>query len=408
MSTTISIANEPARARLLRSFGFDKTAPVVIAIATFSAMHCPQPLLPLLQQAFDVEKTTVSLVTTATLLPLGLAPLFYGLLLRAFPAHRLLVWGSGLLMAATLALSMAPDFPLLLGLRVVQGLLAPAVLTSLMTLAGATMRERQAAGMLSEHSIGRAMAVYVAATIFGGFFGRFLAGTVASVWGWRWGLGAVSLLTVAAWLMALGIPRSRGGSFARLELSALAEVLRKPGFLPFFCFIFVEFFIFTALLNLLPFRIAEIGAGSSPFRVAVLYVGYLIGILISLAAPWTVLRLGGEARTVRLGALVLLLCVPLFLATTYGLTFVAVLVLCIGMFQVHSVLPGWLNELGSQQRSVVNGLYLSFYYVGGAAGSALPAVLYRHSSWAWTMAALGAMQLVALALCLTGGRRTPP
>lgn len=406
--TTISIAEKPARPRLWRTFGFDRTAPVVIAVATFSAMHCPQPLLPMLQQAFAVEKTTVSLVTTATLLPLGLAPLFYGLLLRSFPAHRLLVWGSGLLMTSTLAVSLAPTFPLLLALRVVQGLLAPAVLTSLMTLAGAALRERQASGLLCEHSIGRAMAVYVAATIFGGFFGRFLAGAVASWWGWRWGLGAVSLLTVAAWAMALGMPRSRGGGFARLELSALAEVLRTPGFLPFFCFIFLEFFIFTALLNLLPFRIVEIGAGSSPLRVAALYVGYLIGILISLAAPWTVLRLGGEARTVLLGAVVLLWCVPLFLPTTYAMTFVAVLVLCIGMFQVHSVLPGWLNELGCGQRSVVNGLYLSFYYVGGAAGSVLPAVLYRHSTWEWTMAALGVMQLAALALCLGAGRRIGP
>ncbi|WP_460031153.1 MFS transporter [Megalodesulfovibrio paquesii] len=393
-------------ARLQRSFGFDRVAPAVIAIATFSAIHCPQPLLPLLQQAFGLEKTTASLATTATLLPLGLAPLFYGVLLRSFPAHRLLLWGMGLLAASTAALGLAPSFSVLLVLRVVQGLLAPAVLTSLMTLVGSSLRGQEQ-DVICEHSIGRAMAVYVAATIFGGFFGRFLAGTVASVWGWRWGLAAVSLLSVCAWLVALGIPRSQRGGFARLELTALLEVLRLPGFLRLYAFIFVEFFIFTALLNLLPFRIGAIATtsgGDSPFRVAVLYAGYLIGIFISLAAPWTVARLGGEHRALFLGGTILLASVPMFLAPSYAVAFLAMVVLCIGMFQVHSVLPGWLNERGCQQRSVVNGLYLSFYYVGGAAGSLLPAVLYRHTDWTWTIAALAGMQLAGLACCLPVSR----
>jgi len=68
--------------------------------------------------------------------------------------------------------------------------------------------------------------------------------------------------------------------------------------------------------------------------------------------------------------------------------------LCGAMFLTHATAVGYLNQHASGHQSVVNGLYVSFYYGGGAIGSYFPGYLYRGFGWS------GYMLLLILVLCL--------
>lgn len=370
---------------------------VFVTISTFSAIYAPQPLLAVLAKSFRVDAAHASLITTATLLPLGVAPLFYGLLLESVPAERVLVIAAAVLGIASLGLAASGTYPVFMAFRLVQGLCAPAVLTCCMTLAAGVGK----AGATSGEELRRAMSVYIAATIFGGFFGRFMAGTLSTLLDWRvafLGLGATLL---AGALLVTRLDVDDAAVYTKMQPRTLWRVLRMPGFLRMYAIVFCVFFVFASLLNFLPFRLDDLGGGFSEFRIGAMYSGYLVGIVVSLLAPRTMRLLGGEMRAVLLGLAIFLLITPVFAVAGTGLAFACMFVFCGGMFQVHSTAPGLLQRVAGNHRGVVNGLYLSFYYVGGAVGTSAPGIVYEHFGWEVFVLLLTGVLLLALVLAVS-------
>jgi YNFM family putative membrane transporter len=107
---------------------------------------------------------------------------------------------------------------------------------------------------------------------------------------------------------------------------------------------------------------------------------------------------------------VFLLVTPIFAVAGAGLIFAGMFVFCGGMFQVHSTAPGLLQRMAGNHRGVVNGLYLSFYYVGGAVGTSAPGIVYERFGWEAFVMLLTAVLLFALVLAVSllrfGGMRT--
>ena len=99
---------------------------------------------------------------TATLLPLGLAPVIYGYFLQAIPARLMLTMSMALLSLDQLGFYLANEFWHLIVLRGIQGLLLSAVFTALMT---------YCASMATPGQVRRSMGFYIGATILGGYLG---------------------------------------------------------------------------------------------------------------------------------------------------------------------------------------------------------------------------------------------
>jgi MFS transporter, YNFM family, putative membrane transport protein len=363
-------------------------------VLAFSVLYAPQPLLPMLAQDLGVSEAAASLLITVTLLPLSVAPILYGYLLESVTARRVLIASCALLALTALGLAAGPGYSGFLAVRFLQGLLLPAVLTALMTyVAASTPPER----------VGRAMAVYVASTVFGGFAGRAFSGLVSQAAGWQttfFLLGLLLLLATALLLRLKGDPPSR---FSRVRPSAVREVLKTQGMVRAYAIIFCAFFVFAALLNFLPFRLVALDAQLGPGTIALLYTGYLMGIVVSLVSGRVVALLGSERAVVALGLALLLAATLLFQTGSIPFVFANMFLLCAGMFFVHSVLPGYVNRLQPARPGVVNGLYVAAYYAGGSAGSFLPAVLLGGLGWSAYVMALAGVSAVALVLALRSG-----
>jgi len=194
-------------------------------------------------------------------------------------------------------------------------------------------------------------------------------------------------------------PRLRLGRVRVGEIRALA---RRPVYAEGLASAFLLFFVFAAMLNFLPFHMRDNDPGVSQSAIALVYTGYLIGIPISLASLHLIRLVGGERRTLVIGSLVYLAGTLAFALPGNRLAYVSMRVFAAGMFTLHSVLSAFLNHLETERKGLINGLYVSAYYGGGALGSYFPGLLYQKIGWSafilLLLVLLGA--LIALSLML--------
>lgn len=367
---------------------FSELLPIIFnTILALSVLYAPQPLLPVLSTEFSVSREAAAALTTVTFIPLALAPLAYGYLLETVSPVRVLKYAVPILAVTELLFAVTPLFSLLIAIRLIQGLLVPAILTSLMT---------YLSGRSSADTVQRAMALYIAATIFGGFIGRAASGMIASFWGWRVSFIVLAITLVGGVLLLYRLPEAVDRTMVRPRPGDLLEVLRRPGFLSLYLSVFCLFLIFAAVMNFLPFRLTELSQQANELRIGLMYSGYMMGIVTSLGAPWVVARIGGEIPAMRLGLAGLGFTLAGLASGWIWLLFGMMFVFCAAMFLVHATASGLVNRMaGSEHRGLTNGLYVAFYYAGGSVGSFAPGLIYRSYGWNGF--------LIGLALiCLTG------
>ena len=309
---------------------------------------------------------------TVVFVPLAIAPLAYGAILRRFSAQRLLVGASASLGALQIAFALAPSLGWLLAARALQGLLFPAILTAAVT---------YCSGAGASAAVPRRVATYVATTIVGGLGGRLIGGFLGDALGWRATFVLLGLGLLACSVLLRLVARDAPLPSARGNLAASFEILRRGEFAAGFTLIFLVFFAFSGCLNALPFRLVELEPGLPAWRISLVYLGYVIGVAIALNVGRLTRLAGGPVRV--MGSALATFALGLALmwpAGAWALVATGFLISG-GMFAVHATLSGYLNGLRPDESSLVNGLYIAIYYAAGAAGSVLPLALYQAGGW---------------------------
>ena len=251
-------------------------------------------------------------------------------------------------------------------------------------------------GRSSADTIQRVMAMYIAATIFGGFIGRATSGLIANLFGWRFSFVVLAITLMFGFLTLFKLPETADLKIIKPQPKALLDVLRKPAFLSIYLSIFCLFLIFAAVMNFLPFRLTELNDQANELKIGLMYSGYMMGIATSLGAPKIISWFNGELRTIRIGLICLALSLIGLAANQVWLLFVMMFFFCGAMFLVHSTASGLVNQLaGNDHRGLTNGLYVAFYYAGGSIGSFAPGIVYRYYGW-------NGFLIVLALVCLAG------
>ncbi len=367
---------------------YSEILPIIFnTILALSVLYAPQPLLPVLSQHFGVSREAAAALTTVTFIPLALAPLAYGYLLETVSPVLVLKFAVPLLALTELLFAGTSSFSLLIFIRLIQGLLVPAILTSLMT---------YLSGRSSADTIQRIMAMYIAATIFGGFIGRATSGLIANLFGWRFSFIVLAITLMLGFLTLFKLPETADLKIVKPQPKDLLDVLRKPAFLSIYLSVFCLFLIFAAVMNFLPFRLTELNNQANELKIGLMYTGYMMGIATSLGAPKIISWFNGELKTIRIGLICLALALIGLAANQVWLLFVMMFFFCGAMFLVHSTASGLVNQLaGNDHRGLTNGLYVAFYYAGGSIGSFAPGIVYRYYGW-------NGFLIVLALVCLAG------
>ncbi|MEF3254818.1 MAG: MFS transporter [Deferribacterales bacterium] len=365
---------------------------IYTAVLTFSVLYSPQPLLPILMKAFSVDKSSAALVTTVTLFPLGIAPILYGYILEKYTAKKVLTFTLVVLTSLELVIYFIDSFFLLILIRLMQGFMIPGILTSLMTYISFTVNDAL---------VQKVMSYYIAATILGGFLGRFFSGLISKVIGWRYSFLILGVSLAISLFLIKDLQDYKIQRKEKLSLKNTLSILKIPQYLSIYITIFCIFFVFASMLNFLPFRLKEISDTVSEFMIGLSYSGYIMGIIVSLTSIKLIKIFKSEKIVMFLGMLFYIFSLTIFYFRSIPMIFIAMFIFCAGMFTVHSVASGYLNRIAKSEKGVVNGLYVSFYYTGGTLGTFLPGYIYKNYGWSYFIVTLAIMIFLAMFSILT-------
>ncbi len=138
-------------------------------------MYATQPLQPLLAKEFDINMIQASQFTAVIMFSLAIAPIIYGYVLESICPKKMLFIASVILLVTNLILSYSNSYEMFLTIRVIESLVIPAIITSCMSILANSDKK----------NVKYNMAIYVAATVFGGMVGRVVSGFIATEFGWR-------------------------------------------------------------------------------------------------------------------------------------------------------------------------------------------------------------------------------
>ncbi|KDC50225.1 MFS transporter [Pseudoalteromonas fuliginea] len=359
---------------------------LVCSVFIFFVLYAPQPLLSLFANEFNVAPAVAGSLMTATMLPLAIAPLVYGVLLAKRNPLLVLRIAMVFLGLSSLLFIYVPSFELLLLVRFLQGLTLPAALTAMTSYIGMSY---------SADALQKNMTLYIGSSIVGGYFGRVLAALFSDLWHWQSFYYVIAFMLI---FFALTIKHSRFSNPATpSQLSPLdyLKQLKEGAVLKVYGAVFCMFFCFAALLNYLPFILQNTFLITNTRDIGLVYSGYLIGALASITAPWLLKKTPSAWHLLVAVFSFYSVSIILLMSHQLSLFLIAFTLFCGAMFVIHSTAAPLVNKISKAPPSVTNGGYVSFYYSGGALGSLLPGVVYQHYGQT-------AFMFTLLAVCLCG------
>ena len=358
-------------------------------VVVLSVMYATQPLQPLLSKEFNINIVQSSLFTAVIMFWLALAPIFYGYILESVSAKKMLTISSIILFFTNLVLGFSDSFETFLLARCLEGLTVPAILTSSMTILA----------NIDKKNIQFNMSIYVASTVFGGLLGRVMSGFIASEFGWRAVFFSLSFALLIGLVFIRNLNLDIETKMTKASIKDVMSILKDKRFALIYFTMFTVFFVFAGLLNLIPFRIKELFGDISESTIGLLYIGYGSGVVVALLSSRIVKHFGSEINSILIGGLFYMAMVVFFVSESLAVIFLMMFLLCIGMFTVHSVCTGLANTMQENNKGLTSGMYLTFYYIGGAVGSIVPAMIYSRFGWnVMLFVFLGSLFLVFLLL----------
>ena len=374
---------------------------LLLTVCVFALMYCPQPMLYTLSQEFGVSKSNSALLVSVFMFFLVISPMCVGILLDRIGVRKALLVSTFLVGISGAGIYFAPNFLVLVGVRSFEALFVPVLVTSIMV---------SIASMFRHMDFNRALAGYVSCTLVGSLSGRILGGWCGELFGWRLTLTGVCVLFLLALVLIYNVPDTSGGHHTVHNPRVYGKILRQKG-IP--SLLFAEaagLFVFSAMGNLVPFRMAELGQGHSEGLIGLMYVGYSVGILAGLIRG-PLLRVFKKPSNIILfgSAFYMLACVTLAVPNLWvlfgglwGVAFGEFSGLAYGGAEVVGktdiVTRDISKEIDPEQgvwnidgydRSMGNGLFLSCYYSGGLVGSYVPGLIYTQFGW---MACFGVLE----------------
>lgn len=389
MPTTAAVSQPPHE-----SHSTARTAAVVCAgFCAFLTLFAPQPLLPLLAAQFRASAARVSLVVTASTVAVAIAGPLAGAIGDRLGRRRVIVPAAFLLVLPTALAATSQTLGQLIFWRFWQGVLTPGIFVITI----AYVNEEWESGA------GAAVASYVTGTVVGGFCGRMVAGVVAAHASWRWSfvalgaLNALGAVAIWAWLPAgRRFVRARRGSST---LRPMLRHLRNPQLLATYAVAFCVMFTLLATFTYINFYLA-----APPFRLgtqalALLFVVYLVGAVITPVAGRSIDRLGHRAALVLAfaGGIV---GIGLTLAHRLPVVMLGLALCCTGVFIANSAGASYVGQVAREARAAAVGLYVTFYYTGGSFGSAVPGSFWSRGGWPACVVLIAAVQVMTIALAL--------
>ncbi|MDV3467370.1 MFS transporter [Stenotrophomonas sp. C3(2023)] len=368
--------------------------------STFGLLYTVQPLLPGFSRHFGVSAAGSALALSLSTGLLAVMMLVAGLISDRIGRRNVMITA---LLASTVlsaASALVHDWSTLLLLRALLGIALSGVPAVAMTYLVEEMDSR---------ALGLAMGLYIGGNAVGGMSGRLIAGIVADHWGWRWGIGAVSIIALASTvLLWMQLPpsrhfRSRRGGLRQLPTRWRA-LFADPGLPWLFVTAFVLMGVFVTLYNYLGYHLLAPPYGLSQTVVGLIFSVYLVGTFSSAWMGQQATRHGrGRVLSICYALIALgivMLALPWLWSMALGIALVT-----FGFFGGHSVASSWVGSRAGAMRAEASALYLFAYYFGSSVLGAIGGLAYTALDWQGVCAFTGLLTLTGAGIAWRLWRR---
>jgi predicted MFS family arabinose efflux permease len=339
-------------------------AVTLCGVCAFLELYCTQPLLPLLARLFHASKTGVGMTVSAATMGVALSAPLFGAFAERQPRKRVIVFALLGVSLPTLLAATSTSLVQLIFWRFLQGVTVPGIIAVVITYIGEEWPPDR---------VPLIMSFYVSGTALGGFLGRISSGVLADRFSWRVSflvLGVASLAGAAA--VAAWLPRGRHSASvpAAKELGFLHEVrglFRSRRLVATFAVGFNALFSLVGVFTWITFHLSARPYLLSTTALSSLFFVYLIGLAVTPAAGYLITRVG--LRTGISGAIVCAISgVLLTLASALWVVIGGLTLLCTGVFIAQTASSTHLRVVApAGTRVTAAGLYITCYYLGGAA-----------------------------------------
>lgn len=341
-------------------------------------------------------------VSSATLGVALAAPVF-GALAERLPRKRVIVISLLGVSVPTLLAATSGSLTQLIFWRFLQGVTVPGIIAVVITYIGEEWPPDQ---------VSLIMSFYVSGTALGGLMGRFTSGLLAERFGWRVSflvLGAASLAGAAA--VAAWLPRGSRRAIQRPTpwaetgfLNQVQGLFRNRRLVATFAVGFNVLFSLVGVFTWITFHLSAAPFLLSTTALSSLFFVYLIGLAVTPAAGYLISRVG-----LRAGISGAILCamagVLLTLAPSLTVVIAGLTLLCTGVFIAQTASSSHLRVAApAGVRVTAAGLYITCYYLGGAAGGVVPGAFWAFGRWPACVAFIVVMQALGLVIALVGWR----
>ena len=347
-------------------------------VSTFAQLYSTQAVLPLIAGELQVTAAEAALTISLATVGLAVTVLPWSFLADRIGRVRAMAWGISVATVLGLLAPLAPSFPVLLGLRMAEGM----ALGGIPAIAIAYLNEE-----VNKAHAALAAGTYVAGTTLGGLAGRLVAGPVGELWGWRAAALAVSAMaTAAAVLFLVLVPPARNFTAAAAAgfhgaLTTLSGHARNPRLLAIYVQAFLLMGGFVAVYNYLGFRLSGEPFSLPASLISLIFLAYLSGTVSARWAAGLTVRFG--RRNVLVAGTVLMVAgLALTLTQLLGLILVGLLLFTGGFFAAHSIGSGWTGVIASTGRAQAASLYNLAYYLGSSVIGWAGGLLFQSLGWA--------------------------
>jgi predicted MFS family arabinose efflux permease len=345
------------------------------------------------------------MTVSAATLGVALSAPFFGAFAERLPRKRVIVISLIGVSIPTLLAATSTSLAQLIFWRFLQGITVPGIIAVVITYIGEEW---------PPDKVALTMSFYVSGTALGGLLGRISSGILAERYSWRVSflvLGAASLVgaaAVAAWLPH-GRRRTRAPTADQGESSFFPQVrglFRSRRLVATFAVGFNVLFSLVGVFTWITFHLSAAPYLLSTTALSSLFLVYLVGLVVTPAAGYLITRVGLRAGIA--GAIVFAMSgVLLTLAPSLTVIIAGLALLCSGVFIAQTASSSHLRVAApAGTRVTAAGLYITFYYLGGAAAGVIPGAFWALGGWPACVGFIVAMQAVGLAIALVGWR--PP
>ena len=362
------------------------------SIVTFFNIYWLQPLLPAVQQNFEITHLAANLAMSAPFLGMGLGLLIFASWSDAIGRHTILLSGTAAGICISLLLPMVENYSLFLMLRFVQG----ALLSACPAVAIPFLREE-----LRKSWLPAAVGFYIASNTVGGISSRLVSGICIEYIGSLQDTGyIISTISTALFIIVFSIlPKQRHFTPEKFKLKPSLKVfsghLQRPQLVLIYMVIGLAFGCFVNLFNYLMI-VLEGAPYELPSSIRSLIFLTFLGGTASASLAGKFSKKHDQLAGIATGLFIMLSANFILINSNLSLMIIGMIMMAVGFFFCHAQASTLVGRSVKKGKGSAQALYSLFYYSGASFGVFFMAPFYQNWGWQGVVTSTS----IALFLCL--------